>query len=307
MQRNAEASETTDRAARQALVEELWHHGIERGESLVSFTSQVAGGLDRKAVLDLGCATGGITQVLAGHAGLAVGLDSRRANVTAAAARAKALDGPRPCFASGDALQLPFPGERFHVVLMSGLLEWLGFALPQHPPRMAQLRGLREVHRVLAPGGHLLVGIENRWFPKFLIRSPHQGLALALLLPSRVAWWLPRWVFGAKVHECLHGRRGLRALLREAGFENVSLYLPVFGYQFPRAVVPDGDRRALLDAVAGAEGIPTSRLEQVATGARWGRAWFRLIARLGVQAYLAPAFMAVARKGTGGQPGISEE
>jgi SAM-dependent methyltransferase len=279
-----------------AVLEQLWLDGEERGRSVASFIRNVIGGLRNKTVLDLGCGAGGLTRVLAGEARSAVGLDNRWTNVSQATGLRPPTTGRAPIFAQGDAVRLPFRSTVFDVVLMSGLLEWMGFALPRRPPRVAQLRTLEEVHRVMAPGGHLFVGIENRWFPKFLIRSPHQELPLALLLPTRLAWALPHWVFGVKVHECLHGYRGLRRLLREAGFADVEFHIPVFNYQFPREIVDARDRHGMLDAVSRACLAPRTRFEGVARGGPWGRAWLRVIATLGVQRCLAPSFFAVAHK-----------
>ncbi len=228
------------------LQDELWRNGTARGRRLACFVSEVASGLEGKSVLDLGCATGGITRVLASEARFACGLDNRWANVGTAAALT-AQSGPS--FLQGNALQLPFCEFAFDVVLMSGVLEWLGFALPDQPPRVAQLAGLREIWRVTAPGGHVIVGIENRWFPKFLWRSPHQRLPLALLMPARLLWAVARRIYGQQLHERIYGPRSLARLMGEAGFGNTDLYIPLFSYQFPREVVHADERRALLAAL----------------------------------------------------------
>jgi len=273
----------------------LWHDGTARGQRLAAFVEQVAGPLTARSVLDLGCAAGGITRVLAQRARRGIGLDSRRDNVWAARHGAGADGAAAARFAQGDALHLPFGTDTFDVVLMSGLVEWLGWALPDLPPAVAQLTGLREVRRVLRPGGWVFVGIENRWFPRFLLRSPHQRLPLALLLPARVAWALPRWVYGARVHERLYGPRGLERLLRRAGFEEVEIFIPVFDYQFPREIVPGRDRRALLAALGRAAQPARDDFERVTGGGRRGRRWLRLVAALGLQRWLAPCFVAVGR------------
>lgn len=287
---------SSDRSSHLALTEHLWSEGSERGEHIASFIDRVVGDLRTRAVLDVGCATGGITRVLADRAASAVGIDRSWGNVSAAARREPSARGRLARFAQSDAIRLPFRTATFDVALMSGVLEYMGFAKPDRPPRTGQLLALREVGRIMSAGGHLFVGIENRWFPKFLLRSPHQELWLALLLPTRVAWAMPRWVFGAKVHECLHGHSGLRTLLQEAGFDDVKIYLPIFGYQFPREFVPSEDPQAVLDAVERSRIVPRTRFEQVANGGKWGRAWFQAIATLRLQSWLAPSFYAVARK-----------
>jgi len=274
------------------LTTELWHRGTERGERIAEFAAEVLGGLDGKRVLDLGCGPGGITGALARKAALAVGVDSE---VRPRHPQPSGSEDRSATFLQGNALSLPFPPQTFDLVLMSGLLEWMGFALPQSPPHVAQLQTLREVCRVLRPGGSLFVGIENRWYPKFLVRSPHQGLPFILAFPASSAWRLPRWIFGTKVHERLYGHRALQRLLHKAGFVQTDLYLPIFGYQFPRAIVPAWDRRAVAEAARRTATDHQTPYEQASNGGRWGPWWFRMIARWGVQAQLAPAFFAVGR------------
>jgi len=273
----------------------LWHEGQARGERLAAFLEAAADGLAGKRVLDLGCAEGGITRVLADRSGSAVGIDNRRENVRSAA-RGLESDGPAVGFAQGNALQLPFATGSFDVVLMSGLLEWMGFALPEQDPQVAQRMTLEEVLRVLSPGGRVFLGIENRWFPKFLLRSPHLHLPLALLLPNRLAWSLPRWVYGQRVHERLYGERALRRMLREAGFADPVVYLPLFDYQFPREVVRGDDRAGMLDALRRIRRPPVDDFEVVASGGRRGRRWMRLIASFGLQRWLAPCLFVVAQR-----------
>ena len=280
----------------QRLLDQLWEDGTERGRHIASFLRRTAGDLNGKSVLDLGCATGGLTWAISAEGGSAVGVDNGWKNVSLAALRKRAATGRVPSFAQADALRLPFRAGVFQVVLMSGLLEWMGFAVPGEPPKVGQLQALREVHRILAPGGVVVIGIENRWFPKFLIRSPHQKLPLVLLLPARLAWTLPRWVFGAKVHERLYGARALKRLLHEAGLVDADVHIPFVSYQFPREIVHSKDRRGLIEAVNRADLPPTTPFESVARGGRWGRAWFRLIANLRIQSTFSPTFFAVARR-----------
>lgn len=277
------------------LRDELWADGTLRGQRLRSFLEERVPRLADKTVLDLGCATGGITRVFGEVARLAIGADREWDNVSSAARRPSA--GSRVWFVQSDALELPFAGRSFDVVLMSGLLEWLGFARPSEPPGRSQLAALCEVRRVLKDGGCVAVGIENRWFPKFLWRSPHQHLRFALLFPARLAWALPQRLYGTKVHERLYGPRGLTRLLRSAGFSTVEMYLPLFSYQFPREVVASRDGRGVVAALRRTAAPPRDELDVVANGGRWGRRWFNVIARLGVQRWLAPSLLAIGRKG----------
>lgn len=104
-----------------------------------------------QAALDVCCGTGDVTFALAGRGADAVGFDFSHPMLAVAAERATRF---RPAavpgsvrFLQGDALELPFPDRSFDVVTISyGLRNLADFH-----------RGLRELTRVLRPGGRLLV------------------------------------------------------------------------------------------------------------------------------------------------------
>jgi SAM-dependent methyltransferase len=74
--------------------------------------------------------------------------------------------------------QLPFPTEAFDVVLTNHVIEHVG-------DDTAQLAHLREIRRVLKPGGVGYLAVPNRW----MLVEPHFKLALLSWLPH--AWRSP--------------------------------------------------------------------------------------------------------------------
>lgn len=95
----------------------------------------------RDRVLDLACGTGDILFAAAGaRPRIAVGLDLTHRMLVLAARRGPGL------WVTGDMLALPFPAGGFDVVTT-------GYGL-RNVPDLTQ--AIREIHRVLAPGGRLL-------------------------------------------------------------------------------------------------------------------------------------------------------
>ena len=95
-------------------------------------------------ILDLGCGTGVVARVLLGRLGAAAsitGVDVNPAMLATARADAPAIE-----WVEGHAAALPFTGGAFELVLCQQLL--------QFAPELPTV--LREVHRVLAPGGRLI-------------------------------------------------------------------------------------------------------------------------------------------------------
>ena len=134
-----------------------------------------------REVLNIGCSFGWFERYALEHgAASVVGVDVDAGNVAAAAELV-----PAATFLEASVLDLPFPDERFDLVTMFDVIE--------HVPARTEPAALREVRRVLRPGGEL-----------------------ALTTPLR--HWLttvtdPAWYLGHRHYT----RRGLLALVEGAG------------------------------------------------------------------------------------------
>jgi len=104
-----------------------------------------------ESVLDVGCGTGTLAieaKRRVGLTGSVYGIDASPAMVARATNKAK-KKGTEVTFELGLAESLVFPDGRFDVVLSTVMLH--------HLPRKAREQGVREMRRVLKPGGRLLV------------------------------------------------------------------------------------------------------------------------------------------------------
>lgn len=140
----------------------------------------------------------------------------------------------------GNISKLPFPDDYFDVVILNGVLEWLGLSDLSCKPSEAQERALRSIFRVLKPGGSLYIGIENRfaYFYFVGVKDPHSGLRFATLMPRVFADLYSRIVKKKGYRTYIYSRRGYKNLLVKAGFRKVYFYVPVPGYLNFKYIVP---------------------------------------------------------------------
>ncbi len=126
----------------------------------------------------------------------------------------------------------PFPEGSFDLIALNGVLEWTGNADSQSPVRDLQVKALKALKKLLAPGGYLYVGIENRYaYGAFLGQPVHFEAPFIGLLPRPIANAAMK-IFKGRPHRThIHGMRGYRRLLGEAGFESVDFYLPRPSYR----------------------------------------------------------------------------
>jgi SAM-dependent methyltransferase len=133
----------------------------------------------------------GLSPFLAGRAGAVVAIDASPAAVAAARRRHPGLDAH-----VADVRALPFEDGSFDVAVSTSTLD--------HFSSRADIdTALRELHRVLAPGGLAVVTLDNPWNPLVALRNA---------LPVRPHALVPYYV-GATL-----GPRALRAALARAGF-----------------------------------------------------------------------------------------
>jgi SAM-dependent methyltransferase len=157
----------------------------------------------------------------------------------------------------GDALRLPFAPASFDMVVMNGILEWVGCFDSNGDPRQVQLRTLKRIRELLKPGGCLYVGIENRiGYNAFLGSKDHCGLRFTSLMPRVLADFYVRTrsrlasgrrpghrsaVTAQGYRAYTYSYHGYRRLLAEAGFQLPTVYMALPGYNNPLYLVDADD------------------------------------------------------------------
>lgn len=176
---------------------DLYCSAVGLGKGFRAQTLRVAAIRPGETVLDVGCGTGVLTRLAAeatGQAGSAVGIDPGADMIRVARAQARHA-GSAAGFKVAAIEQLPFDDAGFDVVLSSLMLH--------HLPPATRRAGLAEVHRVLKPGGRLVVADFQQ--------------------PTHPAWWLVLWPFlmMPSVVDNLRGR--LPGQIRAAGFSGIEI------------------------------------------------------------------------------------
>jgi SAM-dependent methyltransferase len=207
-------------------------------------------GLDEQStVLDIGSGYGAITHSLSRFAGEVYSIEAipDRIDFTRERLRQEGILNVHLIQASATAL--PLAEKSFDLVVVNGVLEWVGdWDLAVHP-RMAQINFLRKIHGLLKNDGVLLIGIENRFgLSSFLGNRDHSGLPYTSLVPRAVATFMLRHSSSRhyrtqkntpkQYRTYTYSERGLRNLLSDAGFAELSSYWADPGYNQPYDLVP---------------------------------------------------------------------
>lgn len=218
--------------------------------------------LEGKRVLDIGAMWGGIAIPLSRYSGELHAIDTTFETLRFLSIRAKQEGAGNLKIALASAHKLPFSDGYFDAALMIGVLEWFGsghdFVVSEHygktmsglpcrkkNPAALQLKALSEAHRVLSPGGALLLAIENRFFYKhfFGAPDPHTALPFSSILPRPIANIAMRLLRNQNYTEYTYSYGGYKKLLTMAGFEKLTFYAALPSYRELEVIIPLKENR----------------------------------------------------------------
>jgi len=262
------------------------------------------------ACLDLGSGWGPISFGLSRFYSTVYSIDGVYDRLEFQAIRAKQDRVSNVTIIKSSLLKIPLTDQSMDVVIVNGLLEWIGLSDEGTDPQALQIHFLEEVHRVLKSGGKIFIGIENRVGVYYLMGGrDHSGLRFTSLMPRWLASLVVRMTQrgeGASVFSGATSRYrtltysywGYQKLLNQAGFQQPKVYWTWPSYNYPYA-------SGTLDGVALKEylGIGQSQINS-----RLKRAIIqalKLVPNLVLSALMkvfAPDFLITASKGaeTGG-------
>jgi SAM-dependent methyltransferase len=164
--------------------------------------------------LDFGCADGGyVAALLRNGASTVVGVDVSECRIKNANAR----NIPNACFQVFNGARLDFEDSSFDGAFVNEVLEHV----------VDEQESLREIHRVLRPGGHLTLMSPNRWFP---IEGHDVLIGKVTLGPAPLIPWLPEPLTRKWTKARNYWPHQLVGHVRDAGFtvQEVGFIWPVF-------------------------------------------------------------------------------
>ena len=281
--------------------------GFARGSrKIVELLEQELGSLARLNVLDLGCGFGEISLALARKAKKVTSVDRKDEELAHIERWKNEKQITNLDIVRASAIDVPLQSHSFDLVLLNGVLEWIGHADSQGSPEKLQRQALQEVVRLLKPEGVLYLAIENRYYPPHLWSDPHTHQPLVSFLPRYLADKLSYMLKGQRYDVYTHSRRHLQTMLQDAGFRDIRFHIAVTNYYLPAGFAGIDDKRTirrLLDSLnsdEGAVGIDPRLAKQMR--GRYGRqkilVW-KLMLSLNLLSMFGGAFVVLASPASG--------
>jgi SAM-dependent methyltransferase/thiamine kinase-like enzyme len=252
-------------------------------------------------ILDAGSMWGGVTIPVAQYCKEVFAVDKTIATLSFLKIRAEQM-GFKNIFPMGTSLdKLPFEDNHFDLVVLSGVLEWVGFreevVLETHwegkrnkrgsynkNPKEMQIEVLEELHRVIKPKGYLYLAIENRMGYQYLTGVPddHVNIKFVSFLPRVLANIITKWKRGCEYRTYIYTKSGYEKLLKDTVF-----YKTKFWGVFPHYINPD---KAIPFEI-----IKFFKDKIINEGGRRIKFFFKLFPKSIVK-YFSPSILAIAQK-----------
>lgn len=145
---------------------------------------------------------------------------------------------------NADLNSVRFDADQFDVIVVNGVLEWVGLFNTELAPDTAQVRFLQRLRQALTPHGYIYLGIENRiGWNQLLGHTDHSGLPYTSLMPRflasvacRHATHRSKCNLGYRTYT--YTFRGYRRLFRRAGLGIRTTWIAPQGYNLPTELVP---------------------------------------------------------------------
>ena len=278
--------------------------GFERADSQFLWPGEA-----NARVLDAGSMWGGLTLPVAQYHRDVFAVDQTLETLEFLTIRARQMGFDNIHPVASPLHRLPFPDGFFDIAVLNGVLEWVGVDEDvvletqwrknwmglrldgnrqyARSPEQMQRDVLVEMRRILKPGGHLVLAIENRIGYIYLAGWPddHMNLPFICFLPRPLARLVTRLTLGCDYRTYVYTIAGYRRLLRSAGFDRATFFGAFNHYIDPTHIVPLDRIRHLKKDILTAAPRPFSWL-------------LRVIPKVALK-HVTPSVLAIAPAATG--------
>ncbi|MBN2203314.1 MAG: class I SAM-dependent methyltransferase [Candidatus Aenigmarchaeota archaeon] len=159
-------------------------YAISRLDAGRMFLKHTKSNVKGKKVLDVAVGSGGILCSFAEKGAFCYGLDVEDYFLEISKARFKELKLKYKKISKwkGGGYKIPYPDEYFDFIICTDTLH--------HAPKWRYF--VSEICRVMKPGAKIFVGEERRWFPQYILKSPHDNMPFTILLPKKLRVWIQK-------------------------------------------------------------------------------------------------------------------
>jgi 2-polyprenyl-3-methyl-5-hydroxy-6-metoxy-1,4-benzoquinol methylase len=151
-----------------------------------------------------------------------------------------------------------FENKQFDIVILNGVLEWVGVFSKGMSPIEIQQNVIRTAYNLLKPGGLLYIGIENKYGLKYLLgeKDDHTGLENFVYLNDTSIESFYKSIIGKPLRSFTHSKKTYEKMLKISGFKNIDFFASLPDYKLPKLMIDLEDHSSIQFAQDNLEFIP---------------------------------------------------
>jgi SAM-dependent methyltransferase len=156
-----------------------------RGQLFIRFIKRYFKDISKLTALDVGCRYGAFTFNLAKELNKVIGIDVDANIIKETKVKAESFKNLE--IREESILKTKFKDNQFDLIVLEGVLEWVGCSNPHKSQIECQVQAIQECFRILKTGGLVYVGIENRFYPYHWFKDPHGYTPFTAILPKSIS------------------------------------------------------------------------------------------------------------------------
>jgi len=201
--------------------------------------------LEGAKVLDIGVGIGGFSLAIANEGAVLVNLDISLEAIERMKGR-----GDAPFHSQlASAVTLPYRGSTFDLVILNGVLEYTAQG-QRGSPKDTHIKILKCVRGLLKPDELFYLGIENRYYLKFLLGfRDHYEMRFSNILPRWLSTFISKYILKDEVRNWIYSHNEYVLLLSEAGFNYPRFFTALPNYKAPEYIIPLEDKKSIKENI----------------------------------------------------------
>jgi len=194
--------------------------------------------LENANVLDIGFGSGGFLLALAQQSKMVTGIDISPDIVKKMRNRLELHKLNNIRLSCESAVNLPFENNEFDLIILNGVLEYTAQG-QKGLPRETHIKILKHIRKLLKPGGLFYLGIENRYYLKFVLgHRDHYEMRFSNILPRNLSRFISKNILKKEARNHIYSYNEYVELLGEAGFNDPLFFTALPNYKAPEYIIP---------------------------------------------------------------------
>jgi len=194
--------------------------------------------LGNASVLDIGFGSGGFLLALAQKSKIVTGVDISPDIVKKMRERIRQQKQKNIRILCESAVNLPFENNVFDLIILNGVLEYTAQD-QKGPPKDTHIKILKHIRKMLKPRGLFYLGIENRYYLKFILgHRDHYEMRFSNVLPRNLSKFISKNILKKEARNHIYSYNEYVELLGEAGFNDPLFFTALPNYKAPEYIIP---------------------------------------------------------------------